>query len=66
MLSPDGNRLPTSGERRARPFSRVAAPPGTASALTHSADSQAESGMRVWANGTDSMRVVERVGQDAA
>jgi hypothetical protein len=36
------------------------------SALTHSADSQSESGVRICVYGTDSMRVVEYVGQKPA
>jgi hypothetical protein len=37
-----------------------------ASALTHSADSQSESGVRICVDGPDSMRVVEYVGQKPA
>ena len=36
------------------------------SALTHSADSQGESSVRICVDGTDSMRIVEHVGQKAA
>jgi hypothetical protein len=37
-----------------------------ASALTHSADSRRACNLRVCAHGTDSMRVVERIGPNAA